>query len=339
MSQLFRVIMWVGMVIGAAAVVFLTASSALTTPAQSAVGVILGAIYTAVVIWLLRRHRAWPLAPQRLSGNQLGQQRLEQQRLEQQRLGGNQRGATPRGFGLRSQVHWVAAALLWGAGVSTLIAFATGPALMLLISDSGWHASMASWGGAYPEEIGKALGVVVVVMSFRFFNRPWHGLIVGAVVGLGFEANENVLYGSMGALLDPESDWMGFWETWALRLVAGPALHVTFTALAGWGIGWALFAFGWSMLRRLATALGWLVVAFSLHFAWNYLIESSMWFMVKNVVVCLVMYPLLAWALIRAHRLALADTTYVYTPGALTAPDAADSPAAAVPASAPGNAN
>ena len=31
-------------------------------------------------------------------------------------------------------------------------------------------------------------------------------------------------------------------QMWGLRLVAGPCLHMSFTAIAGFGIGWAIYA-------------------------------------------------------------------------------------------------
>lgn len=211
----------------------------------------------------------------------------------------------PRGAG------WVALALLWGGGVSIGLTMVSAPAIMQLVDASGWWQSQAAWGGAYPEEIAKALGVVFVCMAFRQLNRPWHALMVGAIVGLGFETFENLLYGSVMGMMHSSSDWAGFWQTWALRLVAGPFLHIIFTALAGWGIGWALFAASRSFWWRAGAAALWLGIAFALHFGWNYL-ASDYVFVAKNLLLCLILYPLAGWVAYRGTRLARAGGAYAY---------------------------
>ncbi|QNE88651.1 PrsW family intramembrane metalloprotease [Corynebacterium incognita] len=61
-------------------------------------------------------------------------------------------------------------------------------------------------GGAYPEELAKALGLFLLLVTFRELHRPWHGFLGSAVVGLGFETAEYIFYGFMGALTDPVSD-------------------------------------------------------------------------------------------------------------------------------------
>src|SRR5699024_11332631 len=54
------------------------------------------------------------------------------------------------------------------------------------------------------------------------------------------------------------------------RVLFRSGIHIMCTAIAGWGIGWALFAAHKSRAWRAGSVLGWWLVAFSIHFAWNY---------------------------------------------------------------------
>ena len=137
--------------------------------------------------------------------------------------------------------------------------------------------------------------------------------MVGAVVGLGFEACENILYGAMGATMHPDSDIQGLFEMWGLRLVAGPGLHVLLTALAGWGIGWALYAAAKPLWWRLGVFLGCLAAAFLLHFCWNYLHDSEVAAIIQAVTVALILYPLSMWLVLRGNKLAKGDESYSHS--------------------------
>lgn len=208
---------------------------------------------------------------------------------------------------------WATLAFLWGGGVAVALALISAGPVMQLAIGSGWVDAMMSWSGAYPEEISKATGVIFVLMSFRQLNRPWHGWMVGAVVGLGFEACENILYGAMGATMHPDSDIQGLFEMWGLRLIAGPGLHVLLTALAGWGIGWALYAAAKPWWWRIGVFLGALAASFTLHFCWNYLHDSEVASIIQAVVVALILYPLSIWLVLRGNKLAKTDESYSHS--------------------------
>lgn len=75
---------------------------------------------------------------------------------------------------------------------------------------------------------------------------------MGVFVGLGFELIETVQYGAAGALEDANSDVDGLLIMWFIRAIAGPGLHVFFSAVAGLGIGLAL------LHPRLSTSRRWL---------------------------------------------------------------------------------
>ncbi|AWB81017.1 PrsW family intramembrane metalloprotease [Corynebacterium yudongzhengii] len=212
---------------------------------------------------------------------------------------------------------WMVASLMWGAGFCmTIVLLTAGPATYMAQA-AGWEDALASFGGAYPEEPAKALGVLVILLAFRGLNRPWHGLATGAVVGLGFETIENFLYGAMLASLHPDSDFDGVIGAWVLRVFAGPGLHIIWTGLVGWGLGQALFAARRGLLWRFGVVFGWLSVAFVAHFLWNYLGSNSV-ALATMVLAGVIQYTAIAWVVWRAWRQAKRDRTYVYTKGAIT---------------------
>ncbi|MDO4928078.1 MAG: PrsW family intramembrane metalloprotease [Corynebacterium sp.] len=177
---------------------------------------------------------------------------------------------------------WYIISLLWGGSVSLLFVLLSADSISSLMDKLGLEAVSASFGGAYPEEIAKTFGVLLILFAFHQLNRPWHGFVTGAMVGLGFEVSENILYGGMGGLIDPNSDFDGVLQMWLLRSVFGPGLHVFLTAIAGYAVGYALYTYGISVKQRVGVALAGLGWSFILHFVWNlgagetYLMMASM---------------------------------------------------------------
>ncbi|MBV7293476.1 PrsW family intramembrane metalloprotease [Corynebacterium sp. TAE3-ERU16] len=211
----------------------------------------------------------------------------------------------------RAGAGYVVAALLWGGAVSPLLAFPLSSTSLDLPGRLGLDHFEASWGGAYPEETVKTLGVLIILFSFRRLTRPWHGLVTGILVGLGFEVVENVGYAVIGAVYDPVSDVKGMLWIWGVRVAAGPLLHVLFTGMAGWGLGVAVFTAHRSRLWRLGTGLLWVSVAFAAHFCWNIMYDDTRAAMVSMGAVALVIYPLFIWLFIRGWRAARRDAGYV----------------------------
>ncbi|MCK7637296.1 PrsW family intramembrane metalloprotease [Corynebacterium sp. P7202] len=213
----------------------------------------------------------------------------------------------------RAGAGYVVASLLWGATVSPLLVFPLAVASLELPARLGLDHFEASWGGAYPEETVKSLGVLIILFSFRRLVRPWHGLTTGILVGVGFEVVENAGYAVMGALYDPASDMDGMLSMWGLRVAAGPLLHVLFTGMVGWGIGVAVFTARRSHLWRLGAGAMWMCVAFAAHFCWNIMHDDLRVAVMALVGVALVIYPLFISVVIRAWRSARADAGYVMT--------------------------
>lgn len=285
MSKFFYILTIISMVIGGCVAGFMFLTAILMSPGLGVISLMLTAVYFAIVIFLLSRLPFWPK-------KRPGQSRL-----------------------------WVHAALLWGGGVSILLSLPMGTPLIEIFAYTSSHASAASWAGAYPEEIVKALGVVIICLAFTQLARPWHGLLVGAVIGLGFETVENVLYGASGAQLHPDSDWLGFWQSWGLRVLAGPGIHIMCTAIAGWGIGWALFAANESRLWRIRMVIGWWLVAFAIHFAWNYDLVALTPMVIKVLTIMVAMYYIFARLCTVSTKLYREDVGHSYTSEIITRPD------------------
>lgn len=166
---------------------------------------------------------------------------------------------------------WPLLALAWGALASFVFAIAAGDSMTTIATAIGWEAAEASLAGAWPEEVGKSLGVALILLALpRLWNRPWDGLLVGVFVGLGFELIETVQYGAAGALEDANSDVDGLLFMWFVRAVAGPGLHVFFSGVAGLGVGLALLHPRLTTPMRWALGLGGPFAAFVMHFLWNY---------------------------------------------------------------------
>ncbi len=166
---------------------------------------------------------------------------------------------------------WPLLALAWGALGSFTFILVAGESMTTIATAIGWEAAEASLAGAWPEEVGKSLGIALILLALpRPWNRPWDGLLVGIFVGLGFELIETVQYGAAGALDDANSDVDGLLFMWFVRAVAGPGLHVFFSAVAGLGVGMALLHPRLTTPARWTLGLGGPFAAFLMHFLWNY---------------------------------------------------------------------
>ena len=291
-SWLFRIVLIVMSIAGFALFAANTVFSFFSSPVGNAIGLAFTILYAVIAIWLIRRS---PMYPKH----------------------------TPGSF----RFWWAVACLLWGGGAGLVFSLVVGTPVTELTQRSGWEDSLFSWGGAYPEEIGKALGVAVILFSFKHLTRPWHGAVTGLMIGLGFETSENIGYGGMGAMMDPYSDFMGSVASWGGRMVAGVGLHMITTAIAGWGIGWAVFALRRSLGSRIAGALGCFLIGFAIHFAWNYTIDNPIAMIVKSVTVALVMYAALFVLITRGNEAARREQHGPCTPRSISA-DGAPQPAA-----------
>ncbi|GAB3948062.1 PrsW family intramembrane metalloprotease [Corynebacterium tapiri] len=261
MNAVFRLTIAIPVIIGVLINLVVLAFGFSQDVATASLGLLFTVIYTAVGVWLISRTPWWPKHVR--------------------------------------TARWVATCLLWGGGAGMLIAM-TGVWATSLATDHGWEEAIASWGGAYNEELGKLLGTGLILASFSGLTRPWHGLATGFLVGLGFETAENLGYGAMGGDTDPYSDMHGMLESWALRMVAGVLLHAVLAGIAGWALGWAFFTIRRSFAWRVGIVAGAWAFGFLIHFAWNYTVMVRDWDVVKIVVVAVIMYGAFAYVAWRA---------------------------------------
>ena len=195
------------------------------------------------------------------------------------------------------------AAVVWGAVVATgVFALNANSAVILLLAQ---HVSLDfanEWGAAIAapltEETGKLLGVVAVVVAARSWLRgPMDGLLIGALVGLGFLLTENVIYAfNITAMSFGESQPIATLVTYLLRTgLFWPVSHAIFTAFTGAALG---FLFGRPAARRYGQGLLCLALAYGVHFLWNApVLPGILWRMAFAACI-----PFLLWLVIHLAR-------------------------------------
>lgn len=199
--------------------------------------------------------------------------------------------------------------LLWGGFASMIVVVLAGDATTTAVVNVGWEDAEYAFGGAWPEETGKLAGVALVLIWIGLHRiRPWDGLLVGMLVGLGFELVETVQYAAVGAVDDPNTDLAGFLDMWFARGVTGPGLHVFFTGIAGWALGVAMTSASRSPAARIGIAAAGFLAGFLLHFLWNYEWPDAV-ALPAHVGLWFVAAGLTAWAWIRFARRAAGSSS------------------------------
>jgi protease PrsW len=178
----------------------------------------------------------------------------------------------------------IALAAAWGGLIATGLALPANTAVQSMLTTSRGVEVAAQWGAAIAgptdEEVLKGLGVVVcALLARRRMRSPVDGFILGAVVGLGFQVVEDVIYTAnvMAAGQDP---WSAIGQMLLLRgIMAGLWSHAVYTGLFGLGLGYALTRPQWPMAARVLATVAGFTAAWSLHFLWNspLLVDSTGW--------------------------------------------------------------
>lgn len=176
----------------------------------------------------------------------------------------------------REPPRLLAVGFAWGGVVATAAAIPANAAVEDLLAKLGSPALAGSWGPALVaptvEEPLKLLGVIVVALVARGqINSLVDGFVYGAVVGLGFQVVENVLYAANEVADLGDGDRVGpVIGTFVARgFLAGLWSHTLFTALAGAGVAYALVRRARSYPARLGMALLGLLGAWVCHAFWN----------------------------------------------------------------------
>jgi RsiW-degrading membrane proteinase PrsW (M82 family) len=175
----------------------------------------------------------------------------------------------------RAPVALQAVALAWGGLVATSAAIAGGSAVQNILAKTVSPGYAAQWGpavaGAGIEEILKALGVVAISLLARSrINSLVDGFVYGALVGLGFQVVENVIFALNAVSLQGEDSVLPVVVTFLLRgFMAGIWSHTLFTALTGAGVAYLLVRRDRPAWLRCLVAAALFGVAWGAHFLWN----------------------------------------------------------------------
>ncbi len=162
----------------------------------------------------------------------------------------------------REPWRMVAVALGWGALVATLFSGILNVFNAALLGE--FVATVI--GAPLVEESLKGIALIGLLLMFRHeLDNVLDGLIYGALIGMGFELMEDVLYLG-GAYV--EGGVARFGEEWLLRPVLTGSAHALFTGTTGAAIGWARGQYQRGGLRFVVPILGWALAVLQ-HFLWN----------------------------------------------------------------------
>ena len=167
-------------------------------------------------------------------------------------------------------------AFAWGALVATSASIPASVALDDLIAKLGSPGLAADWGAALAgptvEEIAKTLGILAIVLIARpQINSVLDGVVYGAMVGLGFQITEDIVYALGAVALAGRGDSVQpVIATFLLRgFLSGVWSHTLFGALAGAGIGYLVVRRDKSKPVRGGVALLAALGAWCSHVLWN----------------------------------------------------------------------
>ena len=171
----------------------------------------------------------------------------------------------------------LAAAFFWGAFVAVSIALLVNTGVEVVLSDFVHDRSTvaqlgASFSAPLVEETAKGLALLLIFLFLRpRLNDVVDGIVIGALVGLGFAMTENVKYFA-GALA--HGGLAGAAVTFYIRVVLNGLGHSMYTAATGAGLGLAAETSS-PNLRVAAPILGWFAAMF-MHFSWNTFFDPIM---------------------------------------------------------------
>jgi protease PrsW len=172
---------------------------------------------------------------------------------------------------VREPVWLLAGAFFWGAVVATSFAIVlnTGAEsiIKLMIGANPGLAQQltASFSAPPVEETSKGLALLLIWVFFRAqINDVVDGIVLGALVGLGFAMTENILY---FARAYADGGLIGAGVNFYVRVILGGFGHSMYTAATGAGLGLAAETTN-PLVRGIAPVAGWCTAMF-LHFLWN----------------------------------------------------------------------
>ena len=167
-------------------------------------------------------------------------------------------------------------AFAWGGLVATAVSIPGTAALENLVAKLGSPGLAAVWGAALAgptvEEIAKTLGIVAIVLIARAqVNSVLDGVVYGALVGLGFQIVEDVVFAVGAVALAGQGDHVQpVVATFLLRgFLSGVWSHTLFGALAGAGLGYLVVRNDRPRRIRAGVAALCVAGAWASHVLWN----------------------------------------------------------------------
>ena len=165
-----------------------------------------------------------------------------------------------------------AAGFVWGA-VAAIGAFALlgNDAVMNLYAKTFGASFAFDWGAALTapinEELAKGAGMLLLLtLAPRLIRSPFDGLVVGALVGLGFQISEDISYAFLGAA-NTFGDVGAAWATIIARTLASIPSHWMFSGIFGAGLVWFIGRPELPARKGLGAAL--MLTAMLMHGLWN----------------------------------------------------------------------
>ena len=164
------------------------------------------------------------------------------------------------------------AGFVWGA-VAAVGAFALlgNDAVMSLYAKTFGASFAFDWGAALAapinEELAKGAGILLLLtLAPRLIRSPFDGLVVGALVGLGFQISEDISYAFIGAA-NAFGDLGAAWATIIARTLASITSHWMFSGIFGAGLVW--FIGRPDVPARKGLGAGLMLTAVLMHGLWN----------------------------------------------------------------------
>jgi protease PrsW len=207
-------------------------------------------------------------------------------------------------------VSWSGAAVAWGATAAAGCALLANKGLISLWAKDAGPQFAANWSASLSaplnEETLKLCGVIMIVLAApRVIRGPLDGMIIGALVGLGFQATENVTYGLNNIVLSGATDpAAAVTNSWLVRVgLTALGSHWTMTAVAGAGVGYIVARLRGADHGGFLPAVACLLTAVAMHLVFDAPDLATVIKVGVNFAIVIGLYVLLSNAYLgRAHQ-------------------------------------
>jgi RsiW-degrading membrane proteinase PrsW (M82 family) len=222
---------------------------------------------------------------------------------------------------------WSAAAVLWGGTAAAGCALLANKGLIGLWAKGAGTRFAADWSASLSaplnEELLKLCGVLMIVLAApRVILGPLDGMIIGALVGLGFQATENVTYGLNSIVLSGATEPVrAVVNSFTVRVgLTALGSHWTMTAIAGTGVGYLVARRRGAEPGSVLPAVACLLTAMAMHLIFDAPQIAEVIKVGLNFAIFFVVYLMLTSAYLSRGRGALAKRVAV---GAISQREAA----------------